>query len=185
MSPTRNQNRVYSWQPVQQTDRTVPLWFRSDAQIENLRRKLMETQAGGTVQSNDLPSSKNDLVIWMPKAMLKVTFCWIDDFGSFHSFTFYSFCSYFAPFAQISRWQMMASPSCWRRGKSYGRKATYFMFGICDDILWIFFLKIWGDSATSHWCVILLFFCPQASRDSQRWGTDPGVEKNGVFFMDV
>ena len=48
-----------------------------------------------------------------------------------------------------------------------------------------FFLKIWGDSATSHWCVILLFFCPQASRDSQRWGTDPGVEKNGVFSMDV
>lgn len=118
MSPTRNQNRVYSWQPVQQTDRTVPLWFRSDAQIENLRRKLMETQAGGTVLSNDLPSSKNDLVIWMPKAMLKVTFCWIDDFGSFHSFTFYSysFYSHFAPFAQISRWQMMASPSCWRRG---------------------------------------------------------------------
>ena len=28
--------------------------------------------------------------------------------------------------------------------QSYGSKATYFMFGICDDILWIFFLKIWG-----------------------------------------
>ena len=28
--------------------------------------------------------------------------------------------------------------------QSYGRKATYFMFGICDDILWIFLLKIWG-----------------------------------------
>lgn len=141
MSPTRNQNRVYSWQPVQQTDRTVPLWFRSDAQIENLRRKLMETQAGGTVQSNDLPSSKNDLVIWMPKAMLKVTFCWIDDFGSFHSFTFYSFYSHFAPFAQISRWQMMASPSCWRRGNLMVVKQPISCLGFVMTFYGFFFLR--------------------------------------------
>lgn len=143
MSPTRNQNRVYSWQPVQQTDRTVPLWFRSDAQIENLRRKLMETQAGGTVQSNDLPSSKNDLVIWMPKAMLKVTFCWIDDLGSFHSFTFYSFYSilillHLLKFQGDKWWPHQAADG---EANLMVGKQPIIMFGICDDILWIFFLR--------------------------------------------
>lgn len=137
MSPTRNQNRVYSWQ--------LPRLRTCEESWWKLRQEVQYS-----------PMIYHHLrMIWWFECRRP---CWRSHFAELMILDRFTVSLYIHSILILLHLLKFQGDKWWPHQAADGEanlmvgKPTYFMFGICDDILWIFFLKRWGLFLNMWFC---------------------------------